>query len=144
MPGFNKQARQKARRYVLQALYQWQFSNTDLTEIEIEFHNHHNMEKVDKEYFHELLHQIPAKLDEIDQLYQPFLSKNQSQLTPIELTALRIGSYELAHRLDVPYRVVVNEAVELTKVFGTVEGYRFVNGVLDKVARQLRSNEIKS
>lgn len=135
-------ARHRARRLGLQALYQWHISESNLKEIELEFHCYNNMKKVDTTYFHELLHRIPEKLSEVDGLFSAYLDRPIAELNPIELTVLRIASYELAFRLDVPYRVVLNEALELTKTFGAEEGYKYVNGVLDKVCRQLRGKEI--
>lgn len=136
--------RHKARRMALQGLYQWQFSGADLNEIEAQFHALQNMTKVDTGYFHELLHEIPKHLDELDALITPHLDRALKDLDVIELTAMRISSYELKHRIDIPYKVVINEGVELTKAFGTVDGYKYVNGILDKIATQLRGEEIKN
>ena len=138
----NPTARRNARQYALQAMYQWQISGSPIHEIEAEFLVHHIKEKVDLEYFKELLHSIPKEFDELDAHMTPFLSRPIAALDPIELGILRIGTYELAKRLDVPYRVVINEALELTKKFGSIEGFKFVNGVLDQVARKLRALEI--
>lgn len=139
----NPTARRHAREYALQAMYQWQLSATPLHELEAEFLLHHVKQKTDLEYFKELIHAIPKEYDQLDHHMLPFLSRPVTELDPIELAILRVGVYELAHRLDVPYRVAINEALELTKKFGSVEGYKFVNGVLDQVARRLRSEEVK-
>ena len=95
--------RRRARQMALQALYQWIMTETDLIQIEAEFHEIKNMEKVDTDYFHELLHQIPQSLTEIDAVFTPYLDRPLTELNPIELIAIRIATYELAHRIDIPY-----------------------------------------
>jgi N utilization substance protein B len=135
-------ARRKARHYAMQALYQWQMAGSNLTDIEAEFRADYDMAKVDVDYFSELLHGIPASLSEIDELFIPLLDRKEEELTPVELSLLRIGTYELAKRVDVPYKVVINEAVSLAKKFGAEDSYKYLNGVLDKLARQLRTVEI--
>ncbi len=140
MAKLNVFGRQKARRLALQALYQWELAKNDLKEIEINFHEDHDMRKVDTEYFHELLHQIPAHADELDENFEEFLDRKKSDLGKVELAILRIASYELAKRPDVPYRVVINEALELAKTFGAEASFKYVNGVLDKTAKKLERN----
>lgn len=140
----NPTARRNARQYALQAMYQWQLSETPIREIELEFLVHHIKEKTDLDYFKELIHGIPDYCEELDNHMTPFLSRPINELDPIELAILRLGIYELAKRLDVPYRVSINEALELAKKFGSIEGYKFVNGILDQVARTLRIDEIKA
>lgn len=137
-------ARRKAREYALQALYQWHISQASITDIEAEFLIYQIKQKPDFEYFKELLHEIPKNFPELDEAIHPFLKRALTELDPIELTILRIATYELTHRLDVPYRVVINEALELEKKFGSSEGYKFVNGVLDQVAKKIRAEEIKA
>lgn len=140
--GLNKAARHNARRYTLQAMYQWQLTGAPIIDIETEFLQYQIDKKIDLEYFKELLYGIPKNLTEIDGAMEPFLSRPIAELDQIELAVLRIAIYELMKRPDVPYRVVINEALELTKKFGSVEGFKFVNGVLDRVARKLRATEI--
>jgi N utilization substance protein B len=137
----NPTARRHARQYALQALYQWQLSANPVSEIELDFLIHHVKKKTDLDYFKELLNEIPQQHDDLENHMVPFLNRPLSELDPIELTILRIGIYELSQRLDIPYRVVINEALELAKKFGSIEGYKFVNGVLDKIARKLRTDE---
>ena len=144
MAEFNIKARRKARKLVLQALYQWQLSGESLNTIEKQFHEHNRMDKVDAEFFHELLHKIPAQIDELDAVSTPFLDRDLSELNPIELIIIRMACYELLKRLDVPYKVVINEALELAKEFGAEEGYKYVNAVVDKVAQQTRAGECQS
>lgn len=130
--------RQKARRLALQALYQWQIAQAAPSVIAAEFMADSKLDAVDQEYFHEVLTQIPAQLTELDATITEFVDRPLAKLTPIELVILRMGAYELLHRIDVPYRVVINEGVELAKAFGAQDGHRYVNGVLDKMAQALR------
>lgn len=134
--------RRKARRLALQALYQWQLTQTSLSEIKNQFITDPSFVKVDSIYFSELLQSIPQCVIELDEHIKPFLDRKTEELNPIELAILRIGVYELSHRLDIPWRVAIDEALRLAKTFGASEGFRFVNAVLDKVARKLRAPEI--
>lgn len=135
--------RHKARHYGMQALYQWHMAGAQLNDIEAEFRGEYDFGKVDGEYFHALLHEIPAKVDEIDAVFAPhMIDRSVDELGPVELALLRIGSYELMERIDVPYKVVINESVNLAKKFGATDSHKFINGVLDQVARQLRTVEI--
>jgi N utilization substance protein B len=140
----NTTARRNARHYALQAMYQWQLSGATTEDIEAEFIAQQITKKVDLEYFKELLHGIPRYHKDLDQEFVPFLRRPLAEIDPVELAILRISTYELTQRLDIPYRVVINEALELAKKFGSVEGYKFVNGVLDQVARKIRTVEIAS
>ena len=138
----NKTARRNARRYALQAMYQWQLANTDVLQIETEFMGTQINKPTDLAYFKELIYGVPREQLAVDAAITPYLGRPFNELDPIELTVLRIATYELIYRLDVPYRVVINEALELAKKFGSVEGYKFVNGVLDRVAKKERATEI--
>tara|TARA_R110000822_G_scaffold187752_19_gene326835 strand:+ start:7552 stop:7995 length:444 start_codon:yes stop_codon:yes gene_type:complete len=137
-------ARKKARQLLVQALYQWQVSGSDIGVIETEFFTDNNMAKVDTEFFRELLHGIPGKLDEIDGAYEPHLDRKSKDLDPISRAILRVGTYELSFRIDVPYKVAINEAVNLAKKFGPTDAYKYINGILDKVAMAKRAVEIKA
>ena len=134
--------RRKARHYGMQALYQWHMAGASLTDIEAEFRADYDFSHVDLEYFQALLHGVPACVDELEATLEPLLDRRLSDLDPIERTLLRMGTFELAHRPDVPYKVVINEAVALAKKFGASDGHKYINGVLDKVARELRKVEI--
>ncbi len=134
-------ARRKARRYALHALYQWQLAGTTLSDIEAQFLAANDMQKVDRTYFHDLLHGVPAEVAGLDEALRPFLDRRVEELSQVEKALLRIGAFELKERLDVPYRVVINESIELAKVFGADDSFKYVNGVLDKLARRLRSAE---
>lgn len=139
----NPAARRNARYYALQAMYQWQVTATPVEVIEAEFLQYHIDKKFDFNYFKELIHGVPENQPDLDKEITGFLSRPISELDIVELAVLRIATYELMKRPDVPYRVVINEALELTKKFGSVEGFKFVNGVLDRVARKNRALEIK-
>lgn len=136
--------RSNARKKAMQALYQWSMAGNDLNEIEVQFHEEQNMEKVDQDYFHELLHKIPELVDELDQMIAPHLDRETDRLDPIEQAILRLSTYEMKNRLDVPFKVVLSESIVLAKLFGADTSYKYVNGVLDKLAKELRSVEIQS
>ncbi|NJN45419.1 MAG: transcription antitermination factor NusB [Candidatus Competibacteraceae bacterium] len=130
-----------ARRSAMQALYQWQMTGQDAATIYDQFLDDQDMSKVDVDYFHELLCQIPHALTTLDASLSPFLDRPLEQVDPVERAILRVAVYELTYRPDIPFRVVINEAVEIAKKFGAEQGHRFVNGVLDKTAHRLRPSE---
>lgn len=134
-------ARKKARRIALQALYQWMIAGNDLADIQAQAQVNNNMSKVDEPYFIDLLHGIPKQVATLDEILSPHLDRPIEQLNPIEFTILRMGTYELSQHIDIPYKVVIDEAVKLAREFGAVDGHKYVNGVLDKVAKQLRPHE---
>ena len=134
--------RRKARHYGMQALYQWQMAGATLTDIEAEFRAEYDFSHVDLAYFQALLHEIPVAVDELDAALAPLLDRSLGELDPIELTLLRMGMFELKQRIDVPYKVVINEEVALAKKFGATDSHKYINGVLDKAARELRKVEI--
>lgn len=137
--------RSKARHYAMQALYQWSIGKSALNVIEAEFHTDNDMSNVDTAYFHELLHEVPAKLSEVETDFLPFVNEiSLDQIDPITLALLRMSVYELRFRIDVPYKVVINEALRLAKKFGATDSYKFINGVLDKVAARLRKVEVEA
>ena len=136
------QTRHKARRLATQALYTWQVAGQDLADIEAQYCTDTDMSKVDGEYFRELLHKVPANVDELDGHFEPLLDRKIEDLDSVERAILRLGCYELAYRLDVPYRVVINESVKLAKTFGADQSHKYVNGILDGVAKKLRSAEV--
>jgi N utilization substance protein B len=137
-------ARSLARQRAMQALYQWQMTGQNPLDIERQFMEEQDMKKVDTKYFQELLNTIPQQLDELDGYSAAVLDRGIEQVDPIERAILRIGVYELKHRIDIPYRVVINEAVELAKTFGAEQGHRYINGILDKIAQQLRAIEVNA
>lgn len=141
-PSKHRVLRHNARQYALQAIYQWQLSGTPILEIESQFVQYHVTKKVDLEYFKEVISGVAKNQHELDNFISPFIERGIHEVDPIELAILRIATYEFAKRLDVPYRVIINEGLELAKKFGSIEGFKFINSVLDRVARQLRAHEI--
>lgn len=135
--------RKKARSLLVQALYQWQIADYPVNAIEAQYRAD-NTGKIDWDYFHTVFTTITGSADVLDASFTPFLDRDIDQLNPIELAILRLGAYELQHRIDIPYRVVINEAIELAKHFGATDSHKYVNGVLDKLARQCRQVEIKA
>ncbi len=131
--------RQKSRKYALQGLYSWAFNDNNLADIEAHLLMSRNPKKIDMEYLRKLLHDIPAKIDELDDNIKLFLDRPLDTLDLIELMILRIGTFELIYCDDVPYKVIINEELELAKVFGANKSHEFINGVLDKLAAKLRS-----
>ncbi|MFT4769109.1 MAG: N utilization substance protein B [Glaciecola sp.] len=136
--------RRKARHYALQALYQWHMAGASASDIEAEFRTDYDFDVVDLEYFQSLIHGVPPLAEELDSLLEPLLDRELRELDPIERSLLRMGGFELRDRIDVPYRVVINESVALAKKFGAAESYKYINGVLDKLARQLRGPEVSA
>ena len=139
--GIDLAARSRARRRATQALYAWQLSGNAMSRVIDEFRHEQDMEIADLGYFEDLLRGVEKHCAELDAVLAPFLDRDVAQVDPIERAALRIGAYELRHRIDVPYRVVINEAIEVTKRFGAEHGHTYVNGVLDKAAKEWRAAE---
>lgn len=136
--------RREARQFALQALYQWQMAGASLNEIEAQFRVEQDMSRADMPLFSQLLHQVPARVSQLDEVLLPLLDRSLEDLDPVELSVLRLGAYEMADRVEVPYKVVINEAVNLAKVFGATDSHKYVNGVLDKLARKLRTVEVNA
>jgi N utilization substance protein B len=140
----NVWARRRARRALVQAVYQWQMADSDLLRIEADFLASGSLEKADVEFFRELLRATLSGTGELDELISPLLDRSLSSLDQIELAVLRLGAMELKSRIDIPYRVVISEYVELARTFGAEDGHKYVNGVLDKLASALRPLETAS
>ncbi|AYF88678.1 transcription antitermination factor NusB [Pseudomonas sp. JS3066] len=136
-------ARRQARSLAMQALYSWHIAGQPLNEIEAQFRVDNDFSTVDGAYFHEILHGVPRQKTEIDAAFLPCLDRALEEVDPVELAILRLSTFELMNRQDVPYRVVINEGIELAKVFGATDGHKFVNGVLDKLAPRLRAAEVR-
>ena len=136
--------RSKSRQFAVQALYSWLLTAQDIADLEVHFLTDHDMENADIGYFQSILHYVCAhKLALIDHMSR-HLSRPFAEVDPVEQAILLIGVYELEQRQDVPYRVIINEAVESAKVFGAEDGHKFINGILDKVAPTLREAEVKA
>tara|TARA_B100001057_G_scaffold25793_2_gene23703 strand:+ start:299 stop:745 length:447 start_codon:yes stop_codon:yes gene_type:complete len=130
--------RRKARHFGLQALYQWTLSGASAADIEAEFRIDNDFQHTDGEYFSAVLKGVVGDVDALEALFSPVLDRRLGELDPIERNLLRLGTFELRDRIDVPYKVVISEAVALAKKFGATDSHRYINGVLDKVARDLR------
>jgi len=138
-PSFKK--RKHAREKALQALYQWQLSGEDLDWIKDHYMEEQGVASGDPEYFLELLYKIPSTVTELDDTYRKYMQNFEDNLDPIECNILRIATYELIYRPEIPYKVIINEAVRLAKSYGADEGYKFVNGVLDPLSQKIRQAE---
>ena len=135
-------ARHRARAAAVQALYQWQLTGQDAAEIERQFLDERitaDAPTVDRGFFHDLLHGVVATAEKLDRRIGPLLDRPVAQVDPVECAILRIGAFELVERLEIPTGVAINEAVELAKTFGGENGHRYVNGVLDRLARDVRA-----
>ena len=140
--GLDPAARSRARRRALQALYAWQMTRTPMQQVIEQFRNEQDMQIADLAYFEDILRGIETHGEEIDAALQQFLDRTVAEVDPIERAVLRIASYELLYRADVPYRVVLNEAIESAKRFGSDHGHTYINGVLDKAAAVWRVAEV--
>jgi N utilization substance protein B len=139
-----KSGRRRSREFAVQALYQWLIAHKDPTLIAAEIAESEEFAKADVTYFRTLLHGAIDNAPELESMIAPFLDRGVTELSPIERGILLLGGYELMRELEVPYRVVINEAVELAKVFGGTDGHKYVNGVLDKLAARLRQIEVNA
>ena len=142
--GIDPAARSRARRRALQAIYAWQMSGQRIVQVIEQFRSEQDMEIADLAYFEDLLRGVDANLAKIDEELRRFTDRDIAQIDPIERGVLRLAAYELLFRVDVPYRVVLNEAIETTKRFGADHGHSYVNGVLDRAAAQWRGAEVGS
>jgi N utilization substance protein B len=140
-PG-RKTRRRLARELVLQGLYQYCVAGGPAEAIEAQLKETSEFTKTDEEYFSSLLYGVLTNVVELEQLIQPYLDRPFKELSPVEIAILLLGAHELATRLEIPYRAVINEAVELAKTYGGTHGHRYVNGVLDKLAAKLRTTEV--
>ncbi|MEM9242915.1 MAG: transcription antitermination factor NusB [Pseudomonadota bacterium] len=139
------QKRHKARSYVLQALYQWHITGDPAAQVLAQFNDNIKHDNTDEAYFNRLFNGVTRQQQAIDKQFKPLLDRAYTELTPIELNILRLATYELTHCHDVPYKVVINEALNLAKTFGaTDDGFKYVNAVLDKIARQQRAAETET
>ena len=137
-----RSARRRSRELAVQGLYQWLVSLDDAGLIEAHLAQAPDFGKADREHFNALLHGVIRDLDALHEAISPHLDRTVAELSPVEHATLLVGSFELAHHPEIPYRVVINEAVELAKTFGGTDGFKYVNGVLDRVAGKLRATEV--
>lgn len=131
-------ARRKARKLAVQAIYSWQLSENSMSDIEAQFLTDNDTSKIDVDYFLALVRGVAGQVKGLDEALSPFLDRPLAELDQVERAVLRLAAFELRERLDVPYKVAINEAIELAKSFGADESHRFVNGVLDKAIDSLR------
>ena len=143
-PARAKSSRRRSRELALQGLYEWLLGGADAGAIDAHMREQDDFGKCDAAHFDALLHGVVAAAAELDATLARHVDRKTSQLSPVEHAALLIGAYELAHCVDIPYRVVINEAVELAKAFGGTDGHKYVNGVLDKTAADLRPAEVQA
>jgi N utilization substance protein B len=143
-PNKNRTPRHRAREFALQGLYEWLMNHESVRTIEAHIRQAHGFDKSDTEHFNTLLTGAVKQADELRAGLAPLIDREISQLSPVEHAALLIGAYELKNHVEIPYKVVINEAVELTKSFGGIDGHKYVNGVLDKFAAQMRDTEVNA
>ena len=139
-PG--KSPRHRARELAMQGIYQWRITQGDHAQIERQINAEKNLGRYDRELFSRLLRGALGRHHDLEALLAPHLDRPLDELSPVEFAVLLLGAFELSQNLEVPYKVVINEAVELAKTFGGTDGHKFVNGVLDKLAAQLRAPEL--
>ena len=140
MAGAASNPRSRARRAALQALYQWQMTAEALDTISAQFREDKSWRRIDEDMFSALLYGVPGNVDALDAHLEPLLDRPVAQLDPVERAILRMGAFELTHRDDIPWRVVINECVEMAREFGAEQSHKYVNGILDKLARSTRDD----
>lgn len=141
-PSKNRTPRHRAREFALQGLYQWLLNNEPARTVATNIRGAHGFDKADGEFFAALLNGTIETSVALRETIAPLIDRALTELSPIEHAVLLLGAYELKNHPEIPYRVVINEAVELTKSFGGIDGHKYVNGVLDKLASKLRPDEV--
>ncbi len=137
-------AKTNARKCAVQALYQWQMTGEDLSQIELHFMEEGMLQGAQKKFFIEIFYGVPKQLNAIDEAMAEFVDRPVEKIDPVERAVLRIGVYELLNRLDTPYKVIINEGVNLAKCFGADGSHKYINGILDKVSQNQRAIEINA
>ena len=140
--SINVWARRRARHTLLQAIYAWQMTDADLPDIVAQFMTDDQLKNADKDFFRNCLRGVLHGVSDLDPLFEPYLDRRIDELDYVERAILRAGCYEMKERVDVPVRVVIDEWVELAKRFGAQDSFRYINGVLDRVARKIRGTEL--
>lgn len=136
--------RRNARIAAMQAIYQWQFTGHSIDDILLQFYDEHDMTSLDQAYFQEMVKGVLQSVTGVDEKFKPLLDRDIDDLNPVELAILRLATFEFMQRLDIPYRVVINEALELAKSYGSEQGHKYVNAILDKLALELRAVEMSN
>ena len=139
-----KKSRRKAREFAIQGLYQWKLAAGDANTILKQLREEKEYPNIDEEHLAALMHGVIAQEQELDALITPFLDRPAGDLSPVEHAILLLATFEMHRHPEIPYRVVINEAVELAKTYGGTDGHKFVNGVLDKLAAKVRAVEVKA
>lgn len=134
--------RTESRRVALQAIYQWQLTNESIPQIIKQFNEDGLLAEVELEWFKELLTEVSNNAEVLDALFADYLDRSVARIDPVERAIMRMGAYELQSKVEIPYKVIINESVELAKRFGAEESHKYINGILDKVAKQLRELEM--
>ncbi len=142
--GSSSWARRHARRVLVQAVYQWQMTDADTHAVEKQFAEDGSLAKADRDFFRELLRGVLLGSEALDECFQPYLDRKLKELDKVELALLRLGTFELKERIEVPFRVVIDEYVELAKTFGAEDSHKYINGILDKLSNVLRVDEQQS
>ena len=140
----NRTMRRCSRKLAMQGLYQWRVASGTVEAIEAQLRDGKEFAKTDQDFFSDLLRGALAKAAELEQQIQPYLDRPLKELSPVEFAILLLGTYELTNHPEIPFRAVINEAVELAKIYGGTDGHKYVNGVLDKLAAKLRASEVKT
>ncbi len=140
----NPKHRRRARQFAIQAIYQWQIAGGELADIKTQFIATNHYLKVDWDFFIDLITRVLKEVTELDQEISPLLDRGSDSLRPIEKAILRLGLVELKYRLDVPFQVIIHEYVDLDFEFGAEEGHKLINGVLDRLAKKIRQDELKT
>ena len=138
-----KSARRRSRELAIQGIYQWRLTGVDLAQVEKQMREEKNLGNYDAKFFGELLRGVLMQHTDIEAAIAPHLDRPLGELSPVELAVLLLAAYELLQHPEIPYRVIINEAVELAKTFGGTDGFKYVNGVLDKLAGSLRQVEAR-
>jgi N utilization substance protein B len=139
-----KSSRRRAREFAVQGLYQWQLAKHPVTVIAAQLAEAKGYARIDAAYFTELIEGVVKHVERLEGDITPMLDRKFAELSPIERAVLMIAAYELAYQPETPYKVIINEAVELAKTYGGTDGHKYVNGVLDRLAQHLRSGEAKA
>jgi len=134
-------ARHKARELAMQGVYSWQMTGNSVEQIELAIATSNDMKQVDLKFFQDILRTVMSRMTELDAAMKPYLGRLPEEIDAVEKAILRVAAFELVHRVDVPYKVVINEAIELAKAFGAADSHKFINGVLDKAVKTLRKDE---
>ena len=141
MSGLNISKRRKARFLAVQALYQWQMNESELAEVELQFNQFNDMTKVDIDYFKQLVYDIPKHASELNAALEKYSDRLVTDMNPIDVQILSLAAYELMYCLEVPYKVAINEALDLARTFGSDESRKYINGILDSIASEHRQAE---